>query len=332
MKIDDTLVEGDEAFEVVNPAGRREITCAIHDVDGTHSLIRDWPPVMSIAIHWAMVSGLPDDFDSDEHLQALISKVGAEPLKETDQFCIESAGLSALTQMEYGIRRAIELGNVVKIPGVNLTESIMSNNSEIIRRIWNGEERFDDISQPEALCFFIKERTPRLFRLYEKILNGFCRDKNTIEARANPGKFLVPGSKSFIRKLHRLGVINYFVTGAVINDKGGMREEVVSLGFQIGAGKEIEELRGSSWNRKMPKNEVIESLYQELGIDPAVSMVIGDGRSEIKAGTDMGAVTMSRLEKHQTRQRQLHAGFGTNYIVEDFTSPLLDDLIVDKQP
>ncbi|MCF6176647.1 MAG: hypothetical protein L3J71_12870 [Victivallaceae bacterium] len=55
--IDDAKIVG-SAVELINPFGKREITHVIHDIDGTHSLIRDWPPVMSLAMHWAMTCGL----------------------------------------------------------------------------------------------------------------------------------------------------------------------------------------------------------------------------------------------------------------------------------
>ena len=78
--LDDTSLPNDTNIEIVNPAGRRELTHVIHDIDGTHSLIRDWPPVMSLVIHWAMTSGLEENFDSDTNLKELIKKVGKDPL------------------------------------------------------------------------------------------------------------------------------------------------------------------------------------------------------------------------------------------------------------
>ena len=82
--LDDSVLSGaDSNIEVLRPAGRRTITHAFHDVDGTHSLIRDWPPVMSLSIHWAMTSGLGEDFDSDRNLAALIRRVGKRKLPET---------------------------------------------------------------------------------------------------------------------------------------------------------------------------------------------------------------------------------------------------------
>lgn len=324
---DSLIIDNPGNIEIINKIGKREITHIIHDIDGTHSLIREWPPVMSLSIYWAMTCGLEDDFDSEENLQKLIKRVGTEKLEETDQFCIESAGLSALTQMEYGIRRAVENGNIPQNVEFTLSKEEMDNNSDIIKRIWNGEERFEDINEQESFLKFINEKTPRLFKLYENVLNGACRDKNTAEAWTNPEKWIVPGSMKFMNHLYNLGCVNYFVTGAVIYEEGGMFEEVKSLGFDIGKGKLVEALKGSSWDRKLPKNEVIRELFKELNIDPSKALVIGDGRSEIEAGVVQGCITLSRLDADMDRQKELHVGFGTNYIIPDFTSESLYTMI-----
>ena len=52
----------------------REIKYAFHDIDGTHSLIRDWPPVMSIVLHYASENGVPDGYDNDDNLKRIIEK------------------------------------------------------------------------------------------------------------------------------------------------------------------------------------------------------------------------------------------------------------------
>ncbi|HUW84053.1 MAG TPA: HAD family hydrolase [Phycisphaerae bacterium] len=326
--LDDTTLQADPGnIEIVRPVGRRRITHVIHDIDGTHSLIRDWPPVMSLTIHWAINCGLGEDFDSQQNREKLISQVGSQPLAETDRFCIESAGLSALTQMEYGIRRAIELGNAPPDAGLSLSEQQHRNNSQIIQRMWQGQERFDDISEPEVLRAFIAERTPRLFRLYEAILNGASRDRNTAAAWKDPQSWRVPGSYEFVTYLQEIGCINYFVTGAVIYEDGGMYEEVKALGFKIGPGQMVEALHGSSWDRKLPKDEVMKELCERENMDPATILVVGDGRSEIHAGARMGCVVMSRLAAEATRQRQLHKELGTNYILPDYTHPALKRLI-----
>ena len=326
--LDDGVLAVDPGnIELVSPVGRRPITHVIHDVDGTHSLIRQWPPVMSLVIHWAMTCGLEDDFDSPENAAALVERVGCEPLPETDEFCIETAGLSALTQMEYGIRRGVELDNVPPSAGLSLTGPQRAANSDIGRRIRRGEERFDNMDEPAELTAFIAERAPRLFRLYESVLNMASRDRNTADAKEHPDRWRVPGSLAFLTRLHSIGCVNYFVTGAVIYRDGGMQEEVRALGFEIGSGKLIRSLEGSSWNRKLPKDEVMRDLCRREGIDPAQVLTIGDGRSEISAGVEMGCVTMSRLAEDATRLRDLHRELGTNYIVPDFTSPALGKLI-----
>ena len=48
MILDDAnLGDREGGLEVVGRVGRRYISHAFHDTDGTHSLIRDWAPVMS---------------------------------------------------------------------------------------------------------------------------------------------------------------------------------------------------------------------------------------------------------------------------------------------
>ena len=91
---------------VIGHFEEREILYAFHDIDGTHSLIRDWPPVMSIVLHYVSENGVPDGYDSDEQVKKLVSLAGTEPLPETDSFCIESAGLSALTQKKGALTEA----------------------------------------------------------------------------------------------------------------------------------------------------------------------------------------------------------------------------------
>jgi hypothetical protein len=325
--INDAGMVSSPGLAILKPVGRRVVTHVIHDIDGTHSLIRDWQPAMSISIHYAMTSGLPEDFDSDENARRLVGVIGSQALPETDRFCVESAGLSALTQMEFGIRRAVELGQIPASAGICLTPEEKRNNARIIQRIWNGDERFDDIPEPPPLRRFIADKTPRLFKLYEKVLNGACRDRNTADAWQNPAKWRVRGSLEFVARLHALGAKNYFVTGAVIYPEGGMYEEVRALQFEIGPGKIIEALEGSTWDCKMPKDEVMRALFERLGVDPRNALVVGDGRTEMKAGTDMGCVSMSRLPHEAQRLREMHASFGVNYIVADYTDPDLARLI-----
>ena len=160
--------------------------------------------------------------------------------------------------------------------------------------------------------------TPRLFKFYEKVLNGFCRDKNLALAKKHPERFIVKGSKEFLAYLHEHGVKNYFVTGAVVEKGMGMHEEVETLGFEIGSGKIVEDLIGSTWTDKIPKDQIMEKLLQTLGADGKNVLVVGDGRSEISAGVKMGALCISRLEKADTFRRNLHKTLGSNIVVESY--------------
>lgn len=288
-----------------------KIEYAFHDIDGTHSLIRDWPPVMSICLYDVIKNGLPSDFDSLENQKRLISLAGSEALPETDQFCIESAGLSALTQMEWAIRRAVQEGNVKVDCDLNI-------NSQIIERINNGVEYYDDLPETDEMSGMLREQTPRLFKLYEEVLNGYCRDKNLSRAKANPEEFRIKGSMEFLQFLKDNGVKNYFVTGAVVEKGMGMQVEVEALGYEIGKGKLVEEIIGSTWNEKMPKDMVMKKLLKELNIKGENVLVIGDGRAEIQAGVQMGAYVVSRLSENADFQRKLHKKLGTNIIIKDF--------------
>ena len=295
---------------VVGSFGEREILFAFHDIDGTHSLIRDWPPVMSIVLHYVSEGGVPDGYDSDENVQALVALAGTKPLPETDRFCIESAGLSALTQMEWAIRKAIDNGHIA----INCNKE---ENRRKINMIRHGEEIFETPDTDE-MTKFLAVHTPRLFKFYEKVLNGFCRDKNLELAKKSPDRFIVSGSKEFLAYLYEHGVKNYFVTGAVVEKGMGMHEEVEALGFEIGEGKMVEDLIGSTWTDKVPKDQIMEKLLEKLGADGKNVLVIGDGRSEISAGVKMGALCISRLEKNDSFRRSLHKKLGTNILVESY--------------
>ena len=102
---------------------------AFHDVDGTHSLIRNWPPVMSVVLNDVIENGLPEGYDSQENVIRLTERAGSKKFEETDKFCIESAGLSGLTQMEWAIRRAFQEGRI----DVKCDQKI---NSCKIEKIW----------------------------------------------------------------------------------------------------------------------------------------------------------------------------------------------------
>lgn len=64
----------------------------------------------------------------------------------------------------------------------------------------------------------------------------------------------------------------------------------------------------------------MKHLREKLGIDGKNILVVGDGRAEILAGAEMGAVTVSRLPESAKEQRALHKKLGTNIIVEDYNN------------
>lgn len=146
----------------------------------------------------------------------------------------------------------------------------------------------------------------------------------------------VKGSYDFIAFLNSLGLKNYLITGAVITydengrPYGGMYEEITSLGYEIAPGKDFESIEGSTWNRKIPKNQVMAELCGKMNLDPEKVLVIGDGRSEIDAGVKMNAVTMSILPDDAERQREIHRKLGTNIIIADYTSPELRKMFETK--
>ncbi len=309
---------------VVNSFEPRNIKYAFHDIDGTHSLIREWPPVMSICLYDVIKNGLPEDFDSEENKTRLINLAGLEKLEETDRFCVESAGLSALTQMEWAIRRGVE-ENTIKVNCDSAT------NSEIIKRIWAGIEYYDDLKETPEMTAMIKEKTPRLFKLYEAVLNGYCRDRNLEEAKINPNKYIIDGSMDFMTLLRDNGVKNYFVTGAVVEKGMGMHEEVEVLGYKIGSGEIVEDIIGSTWTEKLPKDMIMKKLLKELNADGSEILVVGDGRAEIAASAEMGCVAISRLPESAEYQRKLHIELGTNIIVKDYMDNNLIDCFITEE-
>lgn len=309
--------------------GRRPISHAFHDIDGTHSLIREWPPVMSALISWVIANGLPEGYDREENVAHIAARIGSLRTEETDRFAVESAGLAALTQMEWAIRRALQEGTLSLVGGPLEAEE-RATNAEIIGRIWEGRERWGDLSDSPRVRDFVSAHIPRLFHLYEAVLAKASRDANLAAARRDPAAWRVPGSLAFLRRLHAAGVRNHFVTGSVMSTvqrPEGMLEEVIALGFEVGPGKLIDSVHGSDWNRKMPKDEVMRGLLADLGISGEHVLIVGDGRSEVQAGVAMGAVVMSRLAEEAARERELHRQLGTNYIVADYTGESLCRLL-----
>lgn len=329
------IVIDDRAFpdkigklEIVRRIGKREITAVIHDIDGTHSLIRHWQPVMSRCLFNVIKYGLPDDYNDENLIDKISAEVGTEPLPEMERFCDETAGLSSFTQMEWAIRRGIDAGTIT-VPGLKYNGEVKQINRTIIKLIEAGEEDFSAFSEPRELSEFIKITARELFRVYERVLYRWCRDKNLQEARENAEKWRVPGSLEFVRKLHQLGCKNYFVTGSVVSENpsggsmNGIYEEAVVLGFEIGHHKMVEALIGSSATEKIHKAHVIKRLCEQENLKPENLLFIGDGRTEIKIGVELNAVALSRLPEDARLAREIHRQIGTNYIVIDFQEPAL---------
>ena len=89
----------------------------------------------------------------------------------------------------------------------------------------------------------------------------------------------------------------------------------------------MESLEGSSWDEKLPKDEVMASIFKKRDLDPRNVLIVGDGRTEIKAGVAMDCPTISRLPVDDERQRKVHGDLGVNYIVPDYTDPALLQMI-----
>lgn len=310
--------------ELVTPFEPREILCAFHDIDGTHSLIREWVPPMALILGWVVEHGLPppDRVEAFERIFSARDRIS----EEARSFAVESAGLSGLTQMEWALRSALEAG---KIPGISFDRRI---NREILAGIEHGKELFDEYGEGPEVRRLVREYSPELFRIYEKLLLVMSRDRNLAAARRDPEAWRVPGSMRFLNELRRAGIRNYFVTGAVVerdragNPSGTMFEEIAALGYEIGPGRLLEDLEGSSWQEKLPKRQIMLNLCRKLGISPEHLLIVGDGRSEIAAGAEMGAVTISRLPATASRAREIHTALKTNFIVEKYAPELFPAL------
>ena len=308
-------------FELVTPFAPRQISCVFHDIDGTHSKIREWVPVMTLVTGavaaYGMFTGTPLE------IAAEIRRHRDESFPEAHRFAIESAGLSALTPMEWALRMARRLNNTSD--GLN---------EEIIDAIWQGNELFDNAGESAEDLLQLKEQASALFKAYEILLLEMGRDQNLAAARKNPEEWRIPGSMDFLQFLKDNGVENYFVTGAVVeydssgSPKGTMYEEIKALEFQVGSGRLIEGFCGSTWDVKLPKIEIMRQLIHKKGLSPEQILVIGDGRSEIFAGKELGCITVSRLDIQAGRAREIHRQLKTNLIVPDFRQ--FDKLFLSK--
>lgn len=308
-------------IEVNSLFSSRKITHAFHDIDGTHSLIRQWVPVMALVTGFVARYGMPDA-GSPADIAAVIARKNPDEFPEGRRFAIESAGLSALTQMEWALRCAGEVGKY------DLCGTSAEVNREIIRKIWLGEEDFSSYPETEIFRERLQKDSSKLFKAYEILLLAMGRDRNLADAKKHPDKWRVKGSLEFLQFLHRCGVKNYFVTGAVVEyddsgrAAGTMVEEITALHLQPADGGIVEKLIGSTWQKKLPKAEIMRNICRTEKIDPANILVIGDGRSEIAAGVEMGAVCISRLDEDALRAKEIHRQLGTNLIVPHYAAGL----------
>jgi len=311
-------------MEVPVPFAPRKIRAAFHDIDGTHSLIRKWVPVMTLVTgataRYGLCRSTPEDI-----AEFLRAREG-EDFSEANRFAVESAGLSALTQMEWAIRMSRRVSGTSS-PG----------NEAAIRAIWNGCECFEVPGETAEERARIEAESSLLFRAYEILLRSMCRDRNLELARQDPAGWRVPGSMEFLTRLWRSGVKNYFVTGAVVEytpdgkPMGTMAEEIQVLGYEVGPGKLIEAFRGSTWDKKLPKNELMRALCREYGYASDELLIVGDGRSEIAAAVELGAVALSRLNPDASKAREIHRALGTNLIVDDYSPELLKEFMLEKK-
>ena len=72
------------------------------------------------------------------------------------------------------------------------------------------------------------------------------------------------------------------------------------------------------WHTKLPKVEIMRQLCQKENISPEELLIVGDGRSEIAAAVELGALAISRLDKSAIKQQEIHRKIGTNVIVDDY--------------
>jgi len=295
----------------------RRITHAFHDIDGTHSLIREWVPVMTLVTGFTARYGMAEGNSAAEKA-AVIARFSPEDFPEGNRFAIESAGLSALTQMEWALRRAGENG-LYPLEG-----SSPETNSAVVSAIWGGDEEFENYGESHAFRRKLAEDASILFKAYELLLLAMGRDRNLADAKINPDKWRVPGSVEFLKFLHDHGVKNYFVTGAVVEyasdgmPQGTMAEEIAALGLTPAEDGIVTRLAGSTWREKLPKEKIMLDICRKEGIEPSQLLIVGDGRSEIAAAAAMGALAMSRLDENSLRAREIHKALGTHLIVSKY--------------
>ena len=71
----------------------------------------------------------------------------------------------------------------------------------------------------------------------------------------------------------------------------------------------------------------MKKLLEKLSVDGRNILVVGDGRAEILAGSEMESVVISRLPKTAEYQRKLHKELGSNIVIEDYLNEELFEIL-----
>lgn len=136
---------------------------------------------------------------------------------------------------------------------------------------------------------------------------------------ADPSRYLVPGSREYVKLLAQAGVSVYIASGT---DEGDVRREAELLGIAPFAW----EVRGAPHRRKdCSKEAVIRQIVETGGLSGQELLVVGDGKVEIRLGCGAGAVTVGiasqELRKEpgmNKRKLQKLQKAGARYIAADF--------------
>ena len=72
---------------------------------------------------------------------------------------------------------------------------------------------------------------------------------------------------------------------------------------------------------------IMKKLIKKIDTKCENILVIGDGRAEVLAGVQMGALVISRLPKEAKYQRELHKKLGTNIIISNYDDDRLYEVL-----
>lgn len=153
----------------------------------------------------------------------------------------------------------------------------------------------------------------------------YKRIKLLEEGKALPDDFLVPGSKELVEKMVEQGMKCFIASGT---DDVDLKKEMNILGV----GHFFEEVKGAPYKKvACAKEEIYERLVTEFKYQPDEILIVGDGKVEIKLGSENGALTLGIASNERDfrevdlkkRERLLEAK--ASAIVKDFTNS--DDII-----